>query len=90
MQALIQAVYNAVMEFYDYAKPWKQDFAKFTVKFDEQAESCQSPTHPFRLSTQMHSWSKSEKFDVPVLNILLATTHKVHQNAGRPLLIIAI
>ncbi|MDQ1407193.1 MAG: hypothetical protein QOG55_2822, partial [Acidobacteriaceae bacterium] len=26
MQALIQAVYDAVMEFYDYAKPWKEDF----------------------------------------------------------------
>jgi hypothetical protein len=31
MQALMQAVYNAVMEFYDYAKPWKKDFVKFTI-----------------------------------------------------------
>jgi hypothetical protein len=36
MQALIQAVYNAVMEFYDHKKPWKQDFVKFTIDFDEQ------------------------------------------------------
>ena len=35
MQALMRAVYNAVMEFYDYAKPWKQDFVTFTIAFDE-------------------------------------------------------
>jgi hypothetical protein len=36
MQALMQAVYDAVMEFYDYGKPWKEDFVKFTIEFDEQ------------------------------------------------------
>lgn len=36
MQALMQAVYDAVMEFYDYDKPWKRDFVKLTIEFDEQ------------------------------------------------------
>ena len=36
MQALRQAVYNVVMEFYDHGKPWKEDFVKFTIDFDEQ------------------------------------------------------
>jgi hypothetical protein len=54
MQALMRAVYNAVMEFYDHGKPWKEDFVKFTIDFDEQ--------HPFPLSTEMHFRSKSETF----------------------------
>jgi len=32
----MRAVYDAVMEFYDYDKPWKQDFVKLTIEFDEQ------------------------------------------------------
>ena len=39
MRALMQAVYNAVMEFYDHGKPWKEDFVKFTIDFDEHGPS---------------------------------------------------
>ena len=33
-----KAVYEAVMEFYDHKKPWKEDFVKF-IDFDEQRPS---------------------------------------------------
>jgi hypothetical protein len=35
MKALIDAVYRAVMEFYDRTKPWGVDFVKFTIDFDD-------------------------------------------------------
>jgi hypothetical protein len=47
MQALMQAVYNAVMEFYDRRKPWKQDFVKFTIEFDEQGRVAPITYTPF-------------------------------------------
>jgi hypothetical protein len=47
MQALMQSVYDAVMEFYDHKKPWKQDFVKFTVKFDEQGRVVAITYTPF-------------------------------------------
>jgi hypothetical protein len=47
MQALVQAVYNAMMEFYDYGKPWKEDFVKFTIKFDEQGRVAAITYTPF-------------------------------------------
>jgi hypothetical protein len=47
MQALMQAVYDAVMEFYDHKKPWKQAFVKFTVKFDEQGRVVAITYAPF-------------------------------------------
>jgi hypothetical protein len=40
MQALMQAVYNAVMEFYDHRKPWKEDLVKFTIDFVENEPAC--------------------------------------------------
>ena len=43
----MQAVYDAVMEFYDHKKPWKQDFVKFTVKFDEQGRVTAITYTPF-------------------------------------------
>jgi hypothetical protein len=43
----VQAVYNAVMEFYDYAKPWKQDFVKFAIEFDEQGRVVAITYTPF-------------------------------------------
>ena len=46
MQALIQAVYEAVMEFYDHKKPWK-DFVKFTIDFDEQGRVVAITYTPF-------------------------------------------
>jgi hypothetical protein len=47
MQALIQAVYDAVMEFYDHKKPWKEDFVKFTIEFDEQGRVVTITYTPF-------------------------------------------
>ena len=47
MQALMQAVYDAVMEFYDYGKPWKEDFVKFTIEFDEQGRVAAITHTPF-------------------------------------------
>ena len=47
MQALIQAVYNAVMEFYDHKKPWKEDFVKFTIQFDEKGRVAAISYTPF-------------------------------------------
>jgi len=47
MQALMQAVYNAVMEFYDHGKPWKEDFVKFTIEFDEQGRVAAITYTPF-------------------------------------------
>ena len=47
MHALIQAVYNAVMEFYDHGKPWKEDFVKFTIEFDEQGRVAAITHTPF-------------------------------------------
>jgi len=47
MHALMQAVHNAVMEFYDHKKPWKQDFVKFTIGFDEQGRVTAITYTPF-------------------------------------------
>ena len=47
MQTLMTAVYDAVMEFYDYAKPWKQDLVKFTIDFDEQGRVVAITYTPF-------------------------------------------
>src|ERR1700730_7749908 len=47
MQALMQAIFDAVMEFYDYSKPWKQDFVKFTIEFDEQGRVAAITYTPF-------------------------------------------
>ena len=47
MQALMQAVYNAVMGFYDYGKPWSEDFVKFTIDFDEQGRVVAITYTPF-------------------------------------------
>ena len=47
MEALIQAVYDAVMEFYDHKKPWKEDFVKFTIEFDEQGRVVTITYTPF-------------------------------------------
>ena len=47
MQALIQAVYNAVMEFYDHKKPRKKGFVKFTIEFDEQGRVAAITYTPF-------------------------------------------
>jgi hypothetical protein len=43
----MQAVYEAVMGFYDYAKPRKQDFVKFTIDFDEQGRVAAITYTPF-------------------------------------------
>src|SRR4030081_352636 len=47
MQALMQAVYDAVMEFYNYGKPWEQEFVKFTIDFDEQGRVVAITYTPF-------------------------------------------
>jgi hypothetical protein len=47
MQALIKAVYEAVMEFYDHKKPWNVDFVKFTIEFDEQGRVVTITYTPF-------------------------------------------
>jgi hypothetical protein len=36
-----------VMEFYDYANPWKEDFVKFTIDFDEQGRVTAITYTPF-------------------------------------------
>jgi len=59
MQAMTQAVYNAVMEFYDHGKPWKEDFVKFTIDLDEQGRVAAITYTPFPLSTEMR---ESETF----------------------------
>jgi len=43
----MRAVYDGVMEFYDYAKPWKQDFVKFTIDFDERGRVAAITYTPF-------------------------------------------
>jgi hypothetical protein len=43
----MQAVYEVVMEFYDRKKPWKQDFVKFTIEFDEQGRVAAITYTPF-------------------------------------------
>jgi len=43
----MQAVYNVVMEFYDPGKPWKEDFVKFTIDFDEQGRVAAITYTPF-------------------------------------------
>jgi hypothetical protein len=47
MQALMQAVYEAVMEFYDHKKPLKEAFVKFTIGFDEQGRVAAITYTPF-------------------------------------------
>jgi hypothetical protein len=48
MQVLMQAVHNAVMEFYDHGKPWNEDFVKLTIDFDEQGRVAAITYTPFR------------------------------------------
>jgi hypothetical protein len=56
MQPLMQAVYNAVMEFYDHAKPWKEDFVKFTIEFDEQGRVAAITYTPFPAERRDALW----------------------------------
>jgi hypothetical protein len=65
MQALMQAVNNAVMEFYDYGKPWKEDFVKLTIEFDAQGRVAAITYTPFPAEHRDALLERSEVCLVP-------------------------